>query len=466
MSAPKKVIVVGSSHGGYEAVQQLLLDAPDTEIQWYEKGNFLSFLSCGMQLYLEGVVKDVNSVRYATEEGERAKGVHVFVQQEITAVDTAAHSVHVVDHATGSERDETYDKLILSPGAVPASLPVPGRDLGNIYAMRGRDWAIKLKAATVDPSINDVVIIGAGYIGIEAAEVFAKAGKHVTIIDVLPRVLATYLDPEFTDILTDTLKEHGITPAAGQRVQRFEGRSQASSSNTAPANNVARVVTDQATYPADLVIESAGIRANTGWLKGVVDLDDHGMITVDEHQSTSAPDVYAVGDATLVTFAPTGSKAYIALATNARRQGRIAARNALGESVAFTPVSGSSALSVFEYKFASTGIKESTAARYGIDTKSVLVKDSYRPPFVPNPAGNAPVLFKLTYAPDDGRVLGAQIMSTQDATANINAISLAIQQHATVDDLAYTDFFFQPGFDRPWNVINVAAQQASRDRRG
>ena len=465
MSASKKIIVVGSSHGGYEAVQQLLLDASDTEIQWYEKGNFLSFLSCGMQLYLEGVVKDVNSVRYATEEGERAKGVHVFLQQEITAVDTNAHSVHVVDHATGDERDESYDKLILSPGAVPATIPVPGHDLDNIYAMRGRDWAIKLKAATVDPTISDVVVIGAGYIGIEAAEVFAKAGKHVTILDILPRVLATYLDPEFTDIITQTLKDHGITPAAGQRVQRFESQS-ASGSDVGSEGNVVRVVTDQATYPADLVIESAGIRANTGWLKGVVDLDGHGLITVDEHQATSAPDVYAVGDATQVTFAPTDGKAYIALATNSRRQGRIAARNALGETVAFTPVSGSSALSVFDYKFASTGIKESTAARYGVETKSTLVKDSYRPPFVPDEAGNAPVLFKLTYAPDDGRVLGAQILSRQDATANINAISLAIQKHATVADLAYADFFFQPGFDRPWNVINVAAQQASRELKG
>jgi NADH peroxidase len=123
MSEPKKIIVVGSSHGGYEAVQQVLQDAPDAEIQWYEKGSFLSFLSCGMQLYLEGVVKDVNSVRYATEEGESAKGVHVFTQQEVVSVAATRHSVHVVDHATGDERDESYDRLILSPGAVPASIP-------------------------------------------------------------------------------------------------------------------------------------------------------------------------------------------------------------------------------------------------------------------------------------------------------------------------------------------------------
>lgn len=452
MSEVQKVIVVGSSHGGYEAVQQLLLDAPNAEIQWYEKGGFLSFLSCGMQLYLEGVVKDVNAVRYATVEGESAKGVHVFVRQEITAIDAEAHSVHVINHENGEERDESYDKLILSPGAVPAQIPVKGRELENIYAMRGRDWAIKLKAATVNPDINNVVVIGAGYIGIEAAEVFAKAGKKVTVIDLADRILPLYLDKEFTDPLTDTLREHGLTVATGQSVQRFEGEN----------GKVARVLTDKATFDADLVIESAGVRANTAWLKDVLRLGEHGLIEVDEYQATSAPDIYAVGDATLVKFAPTGGYAHIALATNSRRQGRIAARNALGERIAFPAVSGSSALSVYDYKFASTGIKDSTAPTYGVHTQSVVVKDSYRPPFVPQEAGNAEVLFKLTFAPEDGRILGAQIMSTQDTTANINAISLAIQQHVTVDQLAYADFFFQPGFDRPWNIMNVAAQQAVR----
>ncbi|MFT9009747.1 MAG: FAD-dependent oxidoreductase [Bifidobacterium sp.] len=450
MSAAKKVIVVGSSHGGYEAVQQLLMDAPDTNIQWYEKGDFLSFLSCGMQLYLEGVVKDVNSVRYATPEGETAKGAHVFTEQEVTSVDSAAHSVHVKDLKSGEERDESYDKLILSPGAVPAALPVEGRDLDNIYAMRGRNWAIRLKAATVDPDLRNIVVIGAGYIGVEAAEVFAKAGKKVTLIDILPRMLQLYLDSEFTETLEDVVSKHGITPAMGYTVQSFEGKD----------GKVTKVHTDKGSFDADLVIETAGIKANTAWLKDVVDIDAHGLIKIDEHQATSAEDIYAVGDATQIKFAPTGGEARIALATNARRQGRVAARNALGESIAVTPVSGSSALSVFDYKFASTGMKEGTAEKYGITMDSVFVEDTYRPPFVPSEAGNAPVRFKLSYDPSDGRVLGAQIMSTENATANINAISLAVQLHATVEDLAYADFFFQPGFDRPWNVINVAAQKA------
>lgn len=449
-----KVIVVGSSHGGYEAVREVLADQPDAQIQWYEKGDFLSFLSCGMQLYLEGIVKNVNDVNYATPAGMRSQGVDVYTEQEVSAVDTVHHTIHVVNHQNGAERDEQYDKLILSSGAVPATLPVPGNDLANVYAMRGRDWAIKLKQKTVDPDVHNVVVVGSGYIGIEAAEVFAKAGKHVTVIDLLPRLLAKYLDEELTDILTKEMEKHDIKPAVGQAIKSFSGQN----------GKVTEVVTDQGTYPADLVVVATGIKPNTQWLDGVLDLDEYQMIVVDEHQQTSAPDVYAVGDATLVQFAPTeGTRVPIALATNARRQGRIAGKNAVSNAAKTPFVSGSSALSVFDYKFASTGIKEGTASVYEVPTKSTLVTDTFRPPFVPDEAGNAKVWFKLTYAPDSKRILGAQVLSTQDATQNINVISLAIQAKLTLDDLAYADFFFQPGFDQPWNIINVAAQKALRD---
>ncbi|UQS86200.1 FAD-dependent oxidoreductase (plasmid) [Nicoliella spurrieriana] len=449
-----KVIVLGSSHGGYEAVRQILMDAPDTEIQWYEKGDFISFLSCGMQLYLEGVVKHVNDVSYAKPDQARKDGVDVFVKQEITAINPADHTVHVVNHNDGSERDESYDKLIMSPGAVPADLPVDGEGLDNIYKMRGRDWAIKLKEKTVDPSVKDVVVIGSGYIGIEAAEVFAKAGMHVSIVEFNERLLGLYLDQEFTDTLTQVMKAHNVDFYGSQAVSAYKGEN---------GKVTAAVTSKGVELPADLVVEAAGIRPNTKWLDGVVELDDHGLVKVNDANQTSEPDIYAVGDATLVPFAPTGGKSRIALATNARRQGRNAAMNALGQKHAMVPVSGSSALSVFDYKFASTGLKEGTAGKFGVKTMSTVVKDTFRPPFVPDAAGNAEVLFKLTYDPESHVVLGGQVMSTQDATQNMNVISLAIQAKMTVEDLAYADFFFQPGFDRPWNVVNVAAQQALED---
>ncbi|BDR56421.1 FAD-dependent oxidoreductase [Xylocopilactobacillus apis] len=444
-----KVIVIGSSHGGFEAVQELLQDYPNAEIQWYEKGDFISFLSCGMQLYLEGLVKDVNSVRYATKEGMEKKGVHVFVKQEITEINPSQHQVTVRNLNDDSTRTESYDKLIISTGAIPSKLPVAGNDLENIYFMRGRDWAMKLKRATVEPNIRNVVVIGSGYIGIEAAEAFAKAGKNVTVIDILPRILGTYLDSEFTDVLAPELEKHNVNLALGQSVQKFEGEN----------GTVKQVITDKGSFDADLVIEAAGVKPNTQWLENTLELNPDHTIKTDAYQRTSAEDIFAVGDATLVTFAPTDQPAKIALATNSRRQGRFAVKNLEKETIPTPPVSGSSALSVFKYHFASTGIKDATAGSYGIKTESVYVEDTWRPAFVPEDH-NAKVQFKLTYSPEDGRILGAQIMSTADVTANINTISLAIEKHVTVDELAYTDFFFQPGFDRPWNIMNVAAQKA------
>ena len=210
-----KVIVVGSSHGGYEAVEGLLKDYPDAEIQWYEQGDFLSFLSCGMQLFLKGKVDSADKVRYMTPEVIRKRGVTLFEQTQVTSLHSLAHEIEVKDLKTGKIRTEHYDKLILSPGAVPMQLDVPGKELKNIYYMRGHDWALKLKEKVLDDSVKKVVVIGSGYIGIEAAEVFARAGKKVSVLDLLSRPLATYLDKELTDVITDELDKHGVQVYGG-----------------------------------------------------------------------------------------------------------------------------------------------------------------------------------------------------------------------------------------------------------
>ncbi|KRN13678.1 NADH peroxidase [Fructilactobacillus fructivorans] len=447
-----KVAVIGSSHGGFEAVRGALKDFPDADIEWYEKGDFVSFLSCGIELYLQNVVKNVNSVSYATPEGMEKLGVNVHINTEITDVDPEAHTLTALNVNDGKESTEKYDKLILSVGANPFQLPVPGKELGNIYAMRGRDWAIKLKEAEVTPGINNVTVVGCGYIGIEAAESFAKAGKNVTLVDTGKSILPTYLDPEFTKILEAEFKKHGVKLALNQSVKEYVGDDDENVSSVISTNG------DQ--WDADLIIETAGIRPATDWLKGKVDLNEKGMIKTDEYQRTNQPDIFAIGDSTEVTFAPTGKKQIIALATNARRQGRSAAMNLNDEKRKTTEVSGSSGLHVFDYKFASTGFKDVTAEKAGVDVESVFVVDTAVPPFVHDDKLNAEVYFKLTFDPKTREVEGAQIMSKRDVTANINTISLAIQQHMTVDDLAYADFFFQPSFDRPWNIMNIAAQKA------
>lgn len=400
-------------------------------------------------MYLEGVVKDVNSIRYMTAEEMEKRGVRVFTNTEITKVMPDQHEVEVLDHVSGQTRKESYDKLILSPGANPFILPVPGHELENIETMRGRQDTIDLKLHSVDPDIQNVVVVGGGYIGIEAAEAFAMAGKNVTVVDIITRPLGVYLDQDFTDILEKEMTDNGMHLAMEEKVVEFIG----------DAGKVTKVVTDKGEYPAELVVMSAGVRPNTAWLKDAVEMHPNGMIKTDEYMRTSAEDVFAVGDATLIKYNPGNTEVNIALATNARRQGRYAAKNIVEANNPFPGVQGSSALRVFDYKFASTGLNDQMADRLKIETKSVLLDQDTLMDFIPADRKER-MLFKLVYDPATHEILGGQIMSKEDLTANINAISIAIQTKFTIEQLAYADFFFQPEFDTPWNLLNMAGLKA------
>lgn len=447
-----KVIIVGASHGGHQSILELLSRyGENVDITLFEAGDYVSFMSCGMELYLEDQVTDVNDVRNFRPENFPQPNVHILNNHEVKAIHADQKTVMVTSILDKSTKEYEYDKLILSSGVKPNSLPVPGTDLENVYLMRGYDWATRIKDKLTDPAIKNVAVIGAGYIGIEAAEAFQKAGKEVTLLDVIDRPLGTYLDPEMTDILTEHLKEKGIKVVTGAKITAFTGEQQ-----------VAAIQTADEEIATDLVIQAAGVKANTEWLKGVVDLDDRGWIVTDEYLQTNLPDVYAVGDATLAYSIPARSKMPIALATVARREARYVVKHLFEDtpSQPFGGVVGSSALSVFDYHFAASGLNSFTAEKAGVAIRTAYYEDTIRPKYVPEEYGNTKVSIQLFFDPMTHQVLGGAVLSTYDVTAQGNVLALAIQQKLTIEDLAEADFFFQPGFDRQWNMINLAAQQA------
>lgn len=447
-----KVIIVGASHGGHQSILELLSRyGENVDITLFEAGDYVSFMSCGMELYLEDQVTDVNDVRNFRPENFPQPNVHILNNHEVKAIHADQKTVTVTSILDKSTKEYEYDKLILSSGVKPNSLPVPGTDLENVYLMRGYDWATRIKDKLTDPAIKNVAVIGAGYIGIEAAEAFQKAGKEVTLLDVIDRPLGTYLDPEMTDILTEHLKEKGIKVVTGAKITAFTGEQQ-----------VAAIQTADEEIATDLVIQAAGVKANTEWLKGVVDLDDRGWIVTDEYLQTNLPDVYAVGDATLAYSIPARSKMPIALATVARREARYVVKHLFEDtpSQPFGGVVGSSALSVFDYHFAASGLNSFTAEKAGVAIRTAYYEDTIRPKYVPEEYGNTKVSIQLFFDPMTHQVLGGAVLSTYDVTAQGNVLALAIQQKLTIEDLAEADFFFQPGFDRQWNMINLAAQQA------
>ncbi|MGC5571867.1 NAD(P)/FAD-dependent oxidoreductase, partial [Enterococcus faecium] len=206
-----KVVIVGASHGGHQSILELLTRyGENVDITLFEAGDYISFMSCGMELYLEDKVTDVNDVRNFRPENFPQSNVHILNNHEVKTIDADKKTVTVTSASDNETKEYPYDKLILSSGVKPNNLPVPGADLENVYLMRGYNWATKIKEKLNDPAIKKIAVVGAGYIGIEAAEASRKAGKEVVLLDVIDRPLGTYLDAEMTDILEQHLNENGI----------------------------------------------------------------------------------------------------------------------------------------------------------------------------------------------------------------------------------------------------------------
>lgn len=442
-----KYAIVGTSHGGYETVQTILKKQPDAEIHLYEQGTTASFLSCGIQSYLEGESKSLDDIHYATADSYTKQGVHMHIESQVVDVDGAAHTITVKDK--DGEHKDTYDKLFLYPGAIATPLPVEGTELEHVYYMRGRDWANAIKERMTDA--QKVVVIGGGYIGIEAAEAYALAGKEVTVLDFLDRILPTYLDKPFTDRLEQHAATKGMTFRGGEGVKAIEGENGA----------VTKVITDKGEYEADTVIIAIGVKPNTQWLAGKVDLDDKGFIKINDRGETSVADIYSGGDATLIPFKPTGGLSPIALATNTRRQSVVAALNALGEDAVMTPINGTSGLHLFDYQFGATGLKDATAKQYAGTVASHYMEAHIHPTFLKNIAEEDNTIYmQINYDKESKVVLGAQFMSKGDVAGYANLVSLAIDNEYTLAQLGQADFFFQPEFNGPWHPVNVLAMAA------
>jgi NADPH-dependent 2,4-dienoyl-CoA reductase/sulfur reductase-like enzyme len=439
-----KVAVIGCTHAGTAAIVNTAQLYPEAEITVYERNDNISFLSCGIALYVGGMVKDPQGLFYSSPQQLAELGVNTKMRHEVVSVDTDAKVLQARNLETGEVFEDRFDKLIVTTGSWPIVPKFEGSDLENILLSKNFNHSNTIIEKAKQAS--NIVVVGAGYIGVELVEAFQLNGKHVTLIDAEERILSKYLDAEYTDKIEQSLRDHGIELALGQKVTRFEGEN----------GKVAQVITDKGTYAADLVIMCIGFRPNTELLKGQVEMLDNGAIIVDEYMRTSKPDVYAAGDSCAVYYNPTGKHAYIPLATNAVRMGTLVARNLVAPTVKYMGTQGTSGIKIYEDNIAGTGLTEAAAKDAGLDAEAVLITDNYRPEFMPT---HEPVLLKVVYEKNTRRILGAQIMSKVDLTQSINTISVCIQNGMKMEELAFVDFFFQPHYNKPWNFLNSAGLQ-------
>ena len=441
-----KVVVVGCTHAGTAAVKNILANHPDAEVTVYERNDNVSFLSCGIALYVGGVVKDPAGLFYSNPEELASLGAKVNMEHDVTNIDTEGKKVTAKDLKTNEETVVDYDKLVVTTGSWPIIPPIKGIESKNVLLCKNYNQANEIIEQAKDA--KKIVVVGGGYIGIELVEAFAETGKQVTLIDGLSRILNKYLDQPFTDLLEKELVDHGVTLALGENVNEFV----ADESGT-----VTKVVTPSQEFDADMVILCVGFRPNTELLKGKVDMLPSGAIKVNEYMQSSNPDIFSAGDSTVVHYNPTGQHQYIPLATNAVRQGMLVGKNLVEQTMKYRGTQGTSGLYLFGWTIGSTGLTKESAALNGIDVNVTLIEDNYRPEFMPTTEN---VMMQIVSEKGTNKILGAQFLSKYDITQSANTLSVAIQNEMTLEDLALQDFFFQPHFDRPLNYLNILAQAA------
>ncbi|RSK25699.1 NADH oxidase [Bacillus sp. HMF5848] len=445
-----KIIVIGCTHAGTAAVKNIATLYPDASITVYEKNDNVSFLSCGIALYVGGVAKDPTQLFYSSPEELRGLGVTMNMKHEVLFVDVESKNVTVKNLETGKITNDTFDKLVMSTGSWPIIPPIDGIKLDNILLAKNYHQANTIIEKAKEA--ENITVIGAGYIGVELVEAFEQYGKNVTLIDGEDRILNKYLDKEFTDIVEDEFVTRGITLAMKQTVTQFKGEN----------GKVSKVVTTKGEYDTDLVILCVGFKPNTDLLKGQIDMLANGAIITNEYMQTSHPDIFAAGDSCAVWYNPTMEYRYIPLATNAVRMGTIAAHNIVEPRVKYVGTQGTSGLHIYGLNMASTGLTETSAQHAGVPYKVVDVIENNRPEFMPSFDS---VKLKVLYAPDTKRVLGAQLISKADMTQMVNTLSVCIQNHMTMDELSFVDFFFQPHFNKPWNLLNQAGLAALESKK-
>ncbi|WP_066916192.1 H2O-forming NADH oxidase [Streptococcus sp. DD12] len=454
-----KVVVVGANHAGTFSITTLLDNyGAENEVVVFDQNSNISFLGCGMALWIGKQISGSDGLFYANKEILEEKGAKVYMNSPVTAIDYDKKVVTAL--VDGKEHHESYDKLILATGSQPILPPIKGAEikegsrtfeatLENLQFVKLFQNAQEVIDKLQDKSehINRVAVVGAGYIGVELAEAFKRLGKEVVLVDVVDTCLAGYYDHDLTDLMRANLEENGIELAFGETVQAIEGD-----------GKVERIVTDKQSRDVDMVVLAVGFRPNTALGAGKIEIFRNGAYLVNKKQETSLPDVYAIGDCATVYDNALEDTNYIALASNAVRSGMVAAHNVAGHDFESLGVQGSNGISIFGLNMVSTGLTAEKAERFGFDPVVTEVEDLQKAAFMEH--GNYEVTLKIVYDRKTRRVLGAQMASRGDISMGIHLFSLAIQEQVTIDRLALLDLFFLPHFNQPLSYIAKAALKA------
>ena len=421
------VAVIGCTHAGTFAATSILAEHPDWTVHVFERNGTLSFLSCGIALWVGDHVSDPKKMFYSSPAALAEAGATMHMRTDVTDVNLDTKTITYRSLEDGDDAPEqtlAFDKLVVTTGSRPVIPPIPGIDSPHVLLCKNWDHAIAIKEKA--KTAKSAVVIGSGYIGAEIAEQFSVTGVKTTLVDGLDRPLANNFDKTITDQVAAAFEEHGVTLALGQKVVEFHDND----------DNTVTVVTEKGEYTAEMAILAVGFLPNTDLLKGKVDMLPNGAIVVD------------------------GQHDYIPLATNAVRQGLLVGRNIETPTVKYMGTQATSAVQLYDLSLAASGLTRAGAERRGLTVKETSLTEDYRPDFM---LTTTPVTSILTWDPETRKVKGGQFCSKADISGAANVISMAIQAGFTIDQLANVDFLFQPNFDKPVYYVGAVAMKAAAE---
>lgn len=436
-----KVIIVGCTHAGIAAAQQILERDPSTQVTIYERTDNVSFLSCGIALYIDGETKHLKDLFYSSPKQLEDLGAKVRIKHEVIEIDAKKKTVLVENLEKSQLILDHYDKLIYTAGSLPYIPKINGLDHNKVYLCKDAEDAQRIKDAAEDN--YHIAIVGGGYVGTELAESLMRTGHQVSIISSGKTMLHHYLDEPLANKVREILDSHGAYLYLNERAIEFSG------------SDEVYVRTNRAVHDVDAVVVCVGFTPNTSLLRGQVKMDSIGAIEVNRYQQSSDPDIYAAGDSTAAFYNPLQRNAYIPLATNAIRQATVAGMNVLGNQIEYAGNQGSTGLRLFEYTEVSTGLTYEYALKNNLNVRQVTLtnKDNV---FL----RRQPIYMSLVYDYQNHQILGCQLLSAVDVSQSINAMSLAIAQKTTIEELSQIDLAILKDTVCFYSYLNLLGQAA------
>ena len=439
-----KVLIVGGVAGGATAAARIRRLDETAEITVFERSGYISYANCGLPYYIGGVITDPEELTLQTPESFFSRfRINMKVHHEVTAIHPDQNTISVRNSKTGEEFEESYDKLILSPGAKPTQPRLPGVGIEKVFTLRTVEDTFHIKEYINKNQPKSAVLAGGGFIGLELAENLKELGMDVTIVQ-RPKQLMNPFDADMASFIHSEMRKHGVKLALGHTVEGFEEKD----------GGIDILLKDEMPLHADMVVLAIGVTPDTHLAKDAgLELGIKGSIVVNDRMETSAPDIFAAGDAVQVKHYVTGQEALISLSGPANKQGRIIADNICGGDSRYPGSQGSSVIKVFDMTAATTGINETNARKAGLDVDTVILSPMSHAGYYP---GGKVMTMKVVFEKETYRLLGAQIVGYEGVDKRIDVLATAIHAGMKATELKDLDLAYAPPYSSAKDPVNMA----------